>query len=118
MINRHSEIFSLQKITNVLPVVSNPALHTDLGIKTVGEEATVFNKRFCIRLKNYENPLIYVIIVICYFLLFPHTLVVHNYIDCIILIVKLKIKEILSRNIFQTKNTTQRKIWIFQCISV
>ena len=48
----------LRKITNVPPFISNLTLHKDLCMKTVEEKAAIFYKRFYIKLKNHENPLI------------------------------------------------------------
>lgn len=49
---------TLRKITNAPFFVSNLTLHQDLGIKPVILEASLFYKRFFVRLVNHSNPLI------------------------------------------------------------
>ncbi|KAE9523357.1 hypothetical protein AGLY_016305 [Aphis glycines] len=53
-----SQNISFRRLANAPPYISNHALHNDLYMKTIVEEAHIFYTRFHKRLQTYLNPLI------------------------------------------------------------
>uniref|UniRef100_A0A2S2NHM6 Putative RNA-directed DNA polymerase n=1 Tax=Schizaphis graminum TaxID=13262 RepID=A0A2S2NHM6_SCHGA len=49
---------SSRRLSNAPPYISNHALHNDLRMKTIVEEARIFYTRFHKRLQTHPNPLI------------------------------------------------------------